>query len=338
MATLLCGALRVSRCARAPRGVVRGFRTRETAWTCHTLTHRALVQIHGQDTHSYLQGLITNDMRALEEDGHTALYSHLLSVQGRTLYDVIIYSLKDSSDGLSSVLLECDSSVLNSITRHLKMYKIRRKVLVEACPDLSLWALLGLNAEGHGPEPELRKGGEVVAMVQDPRTPLMGWRLITRNQEKPPEIITACNHGNTDEYHRHRYKIGVPEGVQDLPPGEALPLESNLVFLNGISFSKGCYIGQELTARTHHTGVVRKRLMPLTLSVPVENLLVGSAIESAQGKAVGKLRSGVGGLGLGLVRLSHAKDTLTVSSTQGEKVTLTASVPDWWPKDLNDKL
>lgn len=86
------------------------------------------------------------------------------------------------------------------------MYKIRRKVSLEACPDLSLWALLGLNAEG--PEPELRKGDGVVAMVQDPRTPLMGWRLITRNQEKPPGIITACNHGNADEYHHHRYKIG----------------------------------------------------------------------------------------------------------------------------------
>lgn len=131
---------------------------------------------------------------------------------------------------------------------------------------------------------------------------------------------------------------GVPEGVQDLPPGEALPLESNLVFLNGISFSKGCYIGQELTARTHYTGVVRKRLMPLGLSVPVENLLMGAAIEAAQGKVAGKLRSGVGELGMGLVRLSLAKETLTVSSTQGEGVTVTASVPDWWPKDMKDKL
>lgn len=96
------------------------------------------------------------------------------------------------------------------------MYKIRRKVLVEACPDLSLWALLGLNthaAEGQEPEsepqPELRNGDGVVAMVRDPRTPLMGWRLITRNLENPPEIITACNHGSADEYHCHRYKIGM---------------------------------------------------------------------------------------------------------------------------------
>ncbi|XP_060731373.1 putative transferase CAF17 homolog, mitochondrial [Tachysurus vachellii] len=343
MATLLRGVFRVSRSARAHGGVIRRYGTGEMLWTCHTLTHRDLIKVHGQDTHSFLQGLITNDISALEDSGHTALYTHLLSVQGRSLYDVMLYSLKDSSYGLSCVLLECDSSVVNSITRHLKMYKIRRKVSVEVCPDLSLWALLGLNthpAEGSEPEPEpeLRKKDDVVVMVRDPRTPLMGWRLITRNQEKPSEIITACNHGSTEDYHRHRYKIGVPEGVQDLPPGEALPLESNLVFLNGISFSKGCYIGQELTARTHYTGVVRKRLMPLSLSVPVENLPMGGTIEAAQGKVAGKLRSGVGELGLGLVRLSHAKEKLTVSSTQGEGVTVTASVPDWWPKELKDKL
>lgn len=128
----------------------------------------------------------------------------------------MVISLKESSP--NSVLLECDTSVLNPITQHLKMYKIRRKVLVEACPDLSLWALLGLNthcthtAECQEPEsepqPELSNGDGVVAMVQDPRTPLMGWRLITKHLENPPEIITACNHGNVEEYHRHRYKIG----------------------------------------------------------------------------------------------------------------------------------
>lgn len=107
--------------------------------------------------------------------------------------------------------------MLDSITRHLKTYKIRRKVSVEACPDLSLWALLGRKtpcthtAEKPGPEPEPELGNRdgVVTMVQDPRTPLMGWRLISSSQESPAEIITGCNHGNTDEYHQHRYKIGM---------------------------------------------------------------------------------------------------------------------------------
>jgi len=103
--------------------------------------------------------------------------------------------------------------------------------------------------------------------------------------------------------------------------------------MRGISFSKGCYIGQELTARTHHTGVVRKRLMPVRLSAPVGDLEDGAALQTQSGKPAGKHRSGVGELGLGLVRLAHAKETLTFKSSGDAAVSLEASVPDWWPKD-----
>lgn len=130
---------------------------------------------------------------------------------------------------------------------------------------------------------------------------------------------------------------GLPEGVKDLPPGEALPLESNLVYLQGISFSKGCYIGQELTARTHHTGVIRKRLMPVTMSAPAENLDQGAALETEGGRPAGKYRAGIDKLGLSLVRLAHAKESLKLKSSDDTTVTLQATVPDWWPKNTEDK-
>lgn len=297
-------------------------------FVCYPLPHRALVKIHGQDTASFLQGIITNDMRLLEESEQSVLYSHMLNVQGRTLYDIMLYSLKEA-DAFCGVLLECDTTVKDSILKHLKVYKIRRKVTIGTCPELSVWAVLpGLS------KPELLTPEKALLLEADPRTVRMGWRLVTNSEEDPKNVIASCHKGNIEEYHKHRYTIGLPEGVQDLPPGVALPLESNVVYMNGISFSKGCYIGQELTARTHHTGVVRKRLMPVRLSsASVQHLEEGAPLHSQTGKPAGKHRSGLGELGLSLVRTAHAKEVLTVKSTGDSTVTLRAAVPDWWPKD-----
>ncbi|XP_071347356.1 putative transferase CAF17 homolog, mitochondrial [Trachinotus anak] len=304
-------------------------------FVCYHLPHRTLLKIQGQDTSPFLQGIITNDMQLLEEPGLRAMYSHMLNVQGRTLYDIMLYRLKDADAG-HGVFLECDSTIKDSILRHLKVYKIRRKVDINPCPDLSVWAVLPQqkNPGQEASKPELSSPGEALVWEADPRTQEMGWRLVLDKQINPWDIIASCQKGETQEYHRHRYAIGLPEGVEDLPPGVALPLESNLVYMQGISFSKGCYIGQELTARTHHTGVIRKRLMPVRLSSPVQDLEEGAALQTQSGKPAGKHRAGVGDLGLSLIRMAHAKEVLTLKSSDDTKVTLEASVPDWWPKDV----
>uniref|UniRef100_A0A8C2L341 Iron-sulfur cluster assembly factor IBA57, mitochondrial n=1 Tax=Cyprinus carpio TaxID=7962 RepID=A0A8C2L341_CYPCA len=307
-------------------------------FSCYRLPHRALISVSGQDTSSFLQGIITNDMALLGEDALRAMYAHILNVQGRTLYDIILYSLKGTPDGLNGVLLECDSTVQDSIMQLLKVYKIRRKVNFSLCPGLSPWALLPQNKTAvlGKSKPDVTAADKVLVLEQDPRTELMGWRMITSCQNNPHEIVSVCQESNTEEYHRHRYQIGVPEGVKDLPPGEALPLESNLVYMQGISFSKGCYIGQELTARTHHTGVIRKRLMPVTMSAPAETLNQGAALETEGGKPAGKHRAGIDKLGLSLIRLAHAREPLKLKSPDAVPVTLQATVPDWWPKNSKD--
>lgn len=308
-------------------------------FSCYSLPHRTLINVSGQDVSSFLQGIITNDMALLAEDTLCAMYAHVLNVQGRTLYDIIIYSLKENPNGLNGVLLECDSIVQESIMRLLKVYKIRRKVNISLCPGLSLWALLPQNKDAvlGKSKPDVTAGDKVLVLERDPRTELMGWRMITSCQDNLHEIVSACRQDNTEEYHRHRYEIGLPEGVRDLPPGEALPLESNLVYMQGISFSKGCYIGQELTARTHHTGVIRKRLMPVTMSAPAENLDQGAALQTEGGRPAGKYRAGINKLGLSLIRLAHAKESLKLKSSDDTTVTLQATVPDWWPKNTDDK-
>ncbi|MEQ2282792.1 Iron-sulfur clusters incorporation protein [Ameca splendens] len=304
-------------------------------FVCYPLPHRALLKIQGQDTSPFLQGIITNDMKLLEEPGCAALYSHMLNVQGRTLYDILLYSLKEAEVG-NGVFLECDSMVQNSILKHLKVYKIRRKVSIGLCPELAVWAVLSQQSspDQEANKPELSAPEKALVWEADPRTVQMGWRLVLQSQVDPLEIIASCQKGETEDYHRHRYSIGLPEGVNDLPPGVALPLESNLVYMQGISFSKGCYIGQELTARTHHTGVIRKRLMPVRFSSPAQQLGEEAALQTQSGKPAGKHRSGVGELGLSLIRTAHAKEVLMLKSSDDGTVTLEASVPDWWPKDV----
>ncbi|KAM6919346.1 putative transferase CAF17 homolog, mitochondrial [Xenentodon cancila] len=303
---------------------------------CYRLPHRTLLKIQGQDTSPFLQGLITNDMGLLDEPGQAAMYSHMLNVQGRTLYDVLLFSLKEAGGG-PGIFLECDTTVKDSLLRHLKVYMIRRKVSICPCPELSVWAVLSKqnNQDRETSKPGLSAPEEALVWEADPRTLQMGWRLVLHSQVDPLDVIVSCQKGDTDDYHRHRYAIGLPEGVKDLPPGVALPLESNLVYMQGISFSKGCYIGQELTARTHHTGVIRKRLMPVRLSSPLQDLKEGAELQTQSGKPAGRHRVGVGELGLSLIRMAHAKEVLMVKSSKDTAVTLKASVPDWWPTDQN---
>ncbi|XP_068605429.1 putative transferase CAF17 homolog, mitochondrial [Brachionichthys hirsutus] len=304
-------------------------------FACYRLTHRSLLKIHGRDTGAFLQGIVTNDVEPLQEPGAAAMYAHVLNVQGRTLYDVILYSLKKADSG-RGVFLECDHTIKDSFLKHLRMYKIRRQIAIDSCPELSVWAVLPeKNSSGQeAGKLELSSPDKALVWENDPRTQAMGWRLVLDSQSDPLDVIPSCQKGDTEEYHRHRYAIGLPEGVKDLPPGVALPLESNLVYMQGISFSKGCYIGQELTARTHHTGVVRKRLMPVRLSVPVEDAEEGAALQTQSGQPAGKHRAGVGELGLSLVRTAYAKEVLTLKSSDNARVTLEASVPDWWPEDM----
>ncbi|MFT7804957.1 putative transferase CAF17, mitochondrial [Arapaima gigas] len=309
--------------------------TAKGEFVSYRLSHRALVRVQGPDTTTFLQGLVTNDMNALSEAGSSSLYSHMLNLQGRTLFDLIIYSLTKMLRAEPAVLLECDSTVIDSIQKHLKVYKIRRKVSISPCADLILWAVLPRRSEGGTEDtaPELLVPDAALVWDADPRTKAMGWRLVADKGVNPTELITSCQQGETEEYHRHRYTIGVPEGVEDLPPAVALPLEANLVYMQGISFTKGCYLGQELTARTHHTGVIRKRLMPVRLSVPPGYVprQGGAPLVTRAGKPAGKHLSTLGDHGLSLVRLDYAKEPLLLQEPGGPAVTLEASIPDWWP-------
>lgn len=287
----------------------------------YRLRSRALLQVKGQDTVQFLQGLVTSDVECLGSV-MGAQYAMLLNVQGRVMYDLILYDVSHRL-GAKAVLIECDRGLSDQLLTDIKKYKIRKKVSIDNVSDQhTVFATLS----DHGGK--LVEIASAVVETADPRVNNFGLRIITDNE--PSRGVQEEDSG----YHEERLKWGIPEGPQDLPPGNCFPLESNLVYMNGVSFSKGCYLGQELTARTYHTGVTRKRLMPLLFDSPPGNVEPGENIRNSSSKNVGKFRSCYGNHGLGLMRIGEIteSDSLTVENKSGEAVTLKTVIPSWWPK------
>lgn len=125
---------------------------------------------------------------------------------------VFFSRLKESEAGLG-VFIECDSTVEAALLRHFKMYKLRKQLNINPCPELSVWAVLPKqkNTEQVAGKPELSSPDKGLVWVTDPRTKEMGWRLVLDNQVDASDIITSCHKGDTEEYHRHRYAIGRPK-------------------------------------------------------------------------------------------------------------------------------
>ncbi len=263
----------------------------------------------------------------------------MLNAQGRVLYDIIVYKPAHDADvGVTSsvegeLLLECDAAAAAGLIKLLKRYTLRSNVdiaMVES--EFNLWATFpGLPKERKGVKED---DTGVIVSTLDPRVGDFGSRVITKGAVRPTELWKGLEEASVDTYHRHRLQTGIAEGVEEIPLGNCFPLEYNLDYLNGVSFSKGCYVGQELTARTHHTGVVRKRVLPITLGSPLtRDIPSGTTIRSVKsGKSAGKLVCHRGDLGLALLRLQEvAKGGLALRTGEGEEeVGLTPHRPSWW--------
>ncbi|XP_013170914.1 PREDICTED: putative transferase CAF17 homolog, mitochondrial isoform X1 [Papilio xuthus] len=289
----------------------------------YPLSNRKLLNVKGSDASVFLQGLITNDMRHFEE-GAKSMYAMFLNNKGRVMYDTLVYKWKDDS-----YLLECDSSVINAIQKHLKMFKLRRQLEIKDVNDeIKLWALISPNV------PDIID--DSIQIYKDPRLIELGSRIISSVSVNETKIIDTIERDITIEndnngYKYLRYKLGVSEGADDLPPGTSFPLEANCDYLHGVSFHKGCYIGQELTARVHHTGVVRKRLMPLKFTADVKDSIQKDCpitVANNTKTSVGKLKGTTQNYGLGLLRIKEAMDAkiLKVGDYEAEVIK-----PSWWP-------
>jgi folate-binding protein YgfZ len=260
------------------------------------LPQRGLLTVVGEDRRAFLQGLISNDINKV--DGTRAIYSGFLTAQGRYLHDFFVAAIGDV------FYIDCERGRLDDLRRRLSLYKLRAKVALAAAGDgMAVVALFGpgtvsalrLQEEAGSASPLL--GG--VAYV-DPRLVGLGARAIVPRDKVGEFAAMGFKPASFEAYDALRLSLGVPDGSRDLPIEKALLLENGFDELNGVDWKKGCYVGQELTARMKYRALTRKRLTPVRIDGPAP--APGTTV-MLDGQEAGEMRSVHGTLGLALLRL-----------------------------------
>ncbi|NVK47742.1 MAG: folate-binding protein YgfZ [Rhodobacteraceae bacterium] len=230
---------------------------------------RKVIEVSGEDRLHFLQGLITNDVKGLETG---AVYAALLTPQGKFLVDFFLVAEGDV------VLMDIPASEEESLMKRLTMYKLRSKVTLTPTDRVV--------SQGLGEAPE--------GAFQDPRTPEMGWRAYDGRPSKDVDWDAI------------RVAHCVPEFGVELTP-DTFILEAGFAHLHGVNFKKGCYVGQEVTARMHHKTELRKGLKTVEIDGAAP---VGTEIMTEDGKTAGTLFTQSGGRAIAYLRFDRAKGTL----------------------------
>jgi folate-binding protein YgfZ len=264
------------------------------------LSHRSLIRIAGPDRAAFLQGLVSNDVS--KANAQQSIYAALLTPQGKFLHDLFIFADADS------FLIDCEAARAEDLLRRLDAYKLRSKVTFEnlagAFDILAVWGAPHL-----GPA--------------DPRLPELGARFFVKKASTILDVTLT----DAAAYDEHRIKLGVADGSRDMEVEKSTLAEGNFDFLNGIDWKKGCYVGQELTARMHYRGLAKKRLFPVRIEglVPPPGTGLGED---------GALRSSRAFRGLALLRIEAVQQAIDQEHplTYG-KTTLWPSIPGWMKID-----
>lgn len=287
------------------------------------LPERGLVTVGGEDRAEFLQGLVSNDVTHVGRA--RVIWAALLTPQGKYLHDFFVAELQDT------FYLDCEAERLMDLGQRLSRYKLRARIdlgmaedfVVAAIPGEAALSRLGLSGE---PGAAVAFGGGIVYV--DPRLAQAGARAIVPKDGGETALRDAgLAAGDRDAYDMLRLGLGLSDGSRDLVVEKSILLESNFDELHGVDWEKGCYMGQELTARTKYRGLIKKRLMPVDIDGDIPP--PGTPVTLA-GKEVGELRSARDGRGLALLRLEQV---VRVMAGDGEFVSggarLTPRKPDW---------
>ena len=283
------------------------------------LESRGVLAVAGGDAAEFLQGLVSNDIAQVGEG--RVVYAALLTPQGKYLHDFMV------AREAGAFLLDCEAARLMDLGQRLGAYRLRADIeLLDATEDWRVVAVLGDGAEARlgltlaepGAVAALEGGGLI---YRDPRPQMPGLRAFVPRDAGFAQLETAgISAGTLTDYERVRIAAGVPDGSRDMTVNKSTLLEFGFEALRGVDFEKGCYVGQELTARTKYRGLVRRRL---------QRVFVDGALPApgtpimANDKEAGEICSGVDDQALALLRLDRSAEAEAagISLTAG-KVTL----------------
>ena len=262
------------------------------------LAERGVLAVSGDDRAQFLQGLVSNDISKVT--AARAVHAALLTPQGRYLHDFFVYAHADA------LLLECERARLADLAGRLRTYRLRSDVnvtdLSEAFAVAVAWgegvaAAVGLAEADAGTACAFAGGIAVV----DPRLPAAGVRLVLPKAGAETSLrAVGLTMRAPAAYAHHRIRLGLADGSRDLDVEKTLLLEGGFDVLNGIDWDKGCYLGQEVTARSKYRGLVKKRLVAVAVDGPLP--VPGTPVLAA-GEPVGEVRSGIEDVALAYVRL-----------------------------------
>ena len=246
------------------------------------LSNYSYISIKGADAKKFLQGLCTNDINQLNSTTKNCIAAAFLTPQGRVFADAILYyrglassSSNSSSSGGSTIttegddiIIETDKKLSKKLLQYLKMYKLKSKIEIsELGGGIKTLFLASTTGSSRLDNDTTENSYRVIAKSWDPRAEGLGARLLVDCSSSGSN--SELSMGDAEEtYSSYRMSQGIAEGIELV---DRIPLECNLDLLNYISFSKGCYVGQELTARTKYKGLVRKRLVPFTVTTTIIN-------------------------------------------------------------------
>lgn len=263
------------------------------------LEDRGVVAIAGEDRQAFLQGLVSNDVRRVDDS--RAVYAAFLTAQGKYLHDFFVIALPGQG-----LVLDCEAARSDDLLRRLRPYRLRAKVtLAELSSDWQIAALLGadvaatLGLPGDDPGAATPFAGGVAYI--DPRLAAAGARVILPRDGASQRLEAAGFAAEAAAvYDSHRIALGLADGSRDMTIERSILLECGFDELHGVDWEKGCFLGQELTARTKYRGLIKKRLVPVAVDGPLP--AAGTPV-LLDGHEVGDVRSGAGSGALVMLRL-----------------------------------